>query len=44
MPGVSRFGVNALVKFVKPLVEKGLKSVLLFSVTSLAKVSYKTKT
>ncbi|XP_055298823.1 delta-aminolevulinic acid dehydratase [Sitodiplosis mosellana] len=32
MPGVSRFGVNQVVKHLEPLVEKGLKTVLLFGV------------
>lgn len=32
MPGVSRFGINQMVKHLEPLVKKGLKSVLLFGV------------
>lgn len=32
MPGVSRFGINSLIKHLDPLVVKGLKSVLLFGV------------
>lgn len=34
LPGVSRYGINKLVDAVKPLVEKGLSSVLLFGVPS----------
>lgn len=33
MPGVSRFGYNALVKHLRPLVGRGLKSILVFGVT-----------
>jgi porphobilinogen synthase len=40
MPGVKRMGVNAMVKFLEPLVKIGLKSVLLFSVTSMTKVRW----
>lgn len=32
MPGISRFGVNSLIRHLEPLVNKGLKSVLLFGV------------
>jgi porphobilinogen synthase len=32
MPGVFRFGVNKLEGFLRPLVNDGLKSVLLFGV------------
>lgn len=32
MPGISRFGINQLIKHLEPLVKKGLKSVLLFGV------------
>ncbi|XP_031621515.1 delta-aminolevulinic acid dehydratase [Contarinia nasturtii] len=32
MPGVSRFGVNQLIKHLEPLIKKGLKTVLLFGV------------
>ncbi len=38
MPGVRRMGVNTTVEFLRPLVEKGLRAVLLFSVTSMEKV------
>ena len=38
MPGVSRWGVNKLIEYLKPIVDLGLKSVLLFSVTSKKKV------
>ena len=41
MPGVVRFGSNAVLKYVAPLVEKGLKAVLLFSVTNMEKVIFK---
>lgn len=34
MPGVQRYGVNNVVSALKPLVEKGLASVLLFGVAS----------
>ena len=39
MPDVSRFGPERAVDFLRPLVAKGLKSVLLFSVTDMEKVS-----
>lgn len=42
MPGVKRYGVNAMLGFVEPLVVKGLEAVLLFSVTSMDKVVHKT--
>lgn len=32
MPGVYRYGINHLEEMLKPLVAKGLKSVLLFGV------------
>lgn len=32
MPGISRFGINQMIKHLEPLVKKGLKSVLLFGV------------
>lgn len=32
MPGVSRFGINQVIKHLEPLVQKGLKTVLLFGV------------
>ncbi len=38
MPGVKRMGVNVMIKFLEPLVKMGLKSVLLFAVTSMKKV------
>ena len=38
LPGVSRMGVNVLLREVEELVPLGLKSVLLFSVTNLPKV------
>lgn len=38
MPGVQRMGVNAMIKYLQPVVENGLKSVLLFAVTGLQKV------
>ena len=38
MPGVKRMGINAAVKFLDPLVNIGLKSVLLFAVTAAEKV------
>ncbi|KAF6211756.1 hypothetical protein GE061_012271 [Apolygus lucorum] len=34
MPGVYRWGVNKLLEYLKPLVERGLRSVLLFGVVS----------
>ncbi|XP_046686990.1 delta-aminolevulinic acid dehydratase-like [Homalodisca vitripennis] len=38
MPGVYRYGINRIIPEIKPLVEKGLKSVLLFGViTQLSK-------
>lgn len=41
MPGISRLGINQAVKHLEPLVEKGLKSVLLFGVIeTLPKVIY----
>lgn len=42
MPGVSRYGLNALIEHLKELVPKGLHSVLLFGVVQgLEKVSFK---
>lgn len=42
MPGVSRYGLNALIGHLKELVPKGLDSVLLFGVVEgLEKVSFK---
>ena len=38
MPGVSRMGVNKMLKHIEELIEIGLSSVLLFAVTSLPKV------
>ena len=39
LPGVCRYGVNQVVKALRPVVENGLKSVLLFGVpSSLPKV------
>lgn len=39
IPGVNRFGVNKMVEFLSPLVQKGLSSVLLFGVIdTLSKV------
>lgn len=32
MPGISRFGVNALRKHLEPLIQKGLSSILVFGV------------
>jgi porphobilinogen synthase len=32
MPGVYRFGIKKLTEYLRPLVEMGLKSVLLFGV------------
>lgn len=41
MPGVSRFGVNQVIAHLEPLVNKGLKCVLLFGVIeSLPKVRF----
>lgn len=41
MPGVSRFGVNEVIKHLEPLVKKGLKTVLLFGVVeTLPKVCF----
>lgn len=37
MPGVSRFGLNEALKHLKPLVDKGLKSILLFGVVDQQK-------
>ena len=37
MPGISRFGVNKALEHLEKLVPLGLNSVLLFSVTSMAK-------
>lgn len=34
MPGVSRYGYETLIQKLKPLVENGLKSILIFGVTS----------
>lgn len=43
MPGISRFGINHVLKHLEPLVKKGLKSVLLFGVIEkMPKVSTKT--
>uniref|UniRef100_A0A0A9XN56 Delta-aminolevulinic acid dehydratase n=2 Tax=Lygus hesperus TaxID=30085 RepID=A0A0A9XN56_LYGHE len=43
MPGVYRWGVNKLLEYLKPLVERGLRSVLLFGVvTSLPKDDFGT--
>ena len=39
LPGVYRMGVNVLMQAVQQLVPHGLKSVLLFAVTNLPKVS-----
>jgi delta-aminolevulinic acid dehydratase/porphobilinogen synthase len=40
MPGVSRYGINPLRVHLEPLVEKGLKSILLFGVVEkIEKVS-----
>ena len=36
LPGVSRFGVNSVIDFLKPLVNLGLSSVLLFGVPANA--------
>ena len=38
MPGVSRFGPKKALEFLRPLVKKGLRSVLLFSVSEGEKV------
>ena len=32
MPGVARYGINKLRDALKPLIEKGLKTVLIFGV------------
>lgn len=34
MPGISRYGYETLIRVLKPLVENGLKSILLFGVVS----------
>ncbi|KAJ8681434.1 hypothetical protein QAD02_017221 [Eretmocerus hayati] len=34
MPGINRYGINKLKNLIEPLVQKGLKSVLLFGVTN----------
>ncbi len=41
MPGVSRMGADSAVNFLGPLVDAGLKSVLLFAVTDMKKVCRK---
>lgn len=38
MPGIYRYGINQLETMLKPLVAKGLQSVLLFGVSQLEKV------
>jgi delta-aminolevulinic acid dehydratase/porphobilinogen synthase len=38
MPGVFRMGVDVMMEELESLVPKGLKSVLLFAVTSMTKV------
>jgi porphobilinogen synthase len=41
LPGQKRWGINRLEGFLRPLVEKGLRSVILFGVPlDLEKVSY----
>lgn len=37
MPGQKRWGVNKLEGFIRPLVEKGLKSVILFGIPEVKK-------
>lgn len=42
MPGVNRYGINKLQDALKPIVEKGLKSILVFGVPeNLPKVGLK---
>lgn len=41
MPGISRFGINALKAHLEPIINNGLQSVLLFGVVSdLPKVRF----
>lgn len=42
LPGISRFGINVLIEHLKPIVENGLKSVLLFPVMEESSLSHAT--